>query len=93
MDGLKGINCPEVAQLVAHHSDLVSADLCRDCNSCLCPFAVKMSAQVKQAVGEIEEYIRREGWPAVPQDIMKVPPHSRGLWPLLGSPEAGEGLQ
>ena len=34
--------------------------------------AVKLSGQVKQAVGEIEEYIRREGWPAVPQDIMKV---------------------
>lgn len=32
---------------------------------------VKLSGQVKQAVGEIEEYIRREGWPAVPQDIMK----------------------
>ena len=33
---------------------------------------MKLSGQVKQAVGEIEEYIRREGWPAVPQDIMKV---------------------
>lgn len=34
--------------------------------------AVKMSAQVKQAVLEVEEYIRRESWPAIPHDIMKV---------------------
>jgi hypothetical protein len=34
--------------------------------------AVKLSAQVKQAVLEVEEYIRRENWPAIPQDIMKV---------------------
>ncbi len=34
--------------------------------------AVKLSSQVKQAVVEVEEYIRREGWPAVPSDIMKV---------------------
>ena len=39
------------------------ADCCR---------AVKLSSQVKQAVVEVEEYIRREGWPAVPSDIMKV---------------------
>lgn len=31
-----------------------------------------MSAQVKQAVLEVEEYIRRENWPAIPHDIMKV---------------------
>ncbi len=39
--------------------------------------AVKMSAQVKQAVLEVEEYIRRENWPAIPHDIMKV--HLEGL--------------
>ena len=33
---------------------------------------MKLSSQVKQAVVEVEEYIRREGWPAVPSDIMKV---------------------
>jgi hypothetical protein len=32
---------------------------------------IKMSAQVKQAVLEVEEYIRRENWPAIPHDIMK----------------------
>ena len=39
--------------------------------------AVKLSAQVKQAVLEVEEYIRRENWPAIPHDIMKVP---IGIW-------------
>ena len=39
--------------------------------------AVKLSAQVKQAVLEVEEYIRRENWPAIPHDIMKVP---LGIW-------------
>jgi hypothetical protein len=32
---------------------------------------IKLSAQVKQAVLEVEEYIRRENWPAIPHDIMK----------------------
>ncbi len=42
--------------------------------------AVKMSAQVKQAVLEVEEYIRREGWPAIPHDIMKVTLHASMRW-------------
>ena len=41
-------------------------------NSAAACCAVKLSSQVKQAVLEVEEYIRREGWPAVPSDIMKV---------------------
>ena len=40
-----------------------------------CVLAVKLSAQVKQAVLEVEEYIRRENWPAIPHDIMKVRLH------------------
>mmetsp|Transcript_3876 Transcript_3876/g.11224 ORF Transcript_3876/g.11224 Transcript_3876/m.11224 type:complete len:437 (-) Transcript_3876:486-1796(-) len=33
---------------------------------------VKLSAQVKVAALEVEQYIQREGWPAIPHDIMKV---------------------
>ena len=52
--------------------------------------AVKLSAQVKQAVLEVEEYIRRENWPAIPHDIMKVPIvvhnlHSSALWAFPSS--------
>ena len=35
---------------------------------------VKLSAQVKVAALEVEQYIQREGWPAIPHEIMKVPP-------------------
>lgn len=34
--------------------------------------AVKLSAQVKVAALEVEQYIEREGWPAIPHPVMKV---------------------
>ncbi len=35
---------------------------------------MKLSAQVKVAALEVEQYIQREGWPAIPHEIMKVSP-------------------
>jgi hypothetical protein len=57
--------------LVYQMPDLLGAPSGTD-TGLLCVLAVKLSAQVKQAVLEVEEYIRRENWPAIPHDIMKV---------------------
>lgn len=37
---------------------------------------VKLSAQVKVAALEVEQYIEREGWPAIPHPIMKTAVHN-----------------